>query len=102
MPAAITAKRRTNWIGPMSNVRSVPWPSISLDLKRRPRTGKIRMIVVVVLTGSPPKKRTLLFQEFAGLLAHRFFWWAGFVRNLFFRGDQPPLHRFRRELALIG
>jgi hypothetical protein len=40
MPAAITAKRRTNWTGPTRSVRSVPWRSIWLDLRRRPGTAK--------------------------------------------------------------
>jgi hypothetical protein len=32
MPAAITAKRRTSWTGPMRNVKGVRWPNIFLDL----------------------------------------------------------------------
>ena len=56
MPAAITAKRRTNWIGPMRNVRSVQWPSILLDLRPRRRSRKSWTAAMTVLTGSRPQR----------------------------------------------
>src|SRR5258708_17989333 len=60
MPAVITARRRTSWIGPTRNVRSVPWPSILLDLRPRRRSRKAGTAAMAVLTGSRPQRPTAI------------------------------------------
>jgi transposase len=54
--SAITAKRRTNWTGPMRNVRSVQWLSTLLDLRSRRRASKAEIAAVAVLTGPRPQR----------------------------------------------
>ena len=58
MPAAITARCRTNSIGPTRSVKGVRWPSILLDLRPRCRFRKAPTAATVVLAGSRPQRPT--------------------------------------------